>query len=265
MSSLESPSLYNALPRDSPWVRVLVLHPGSLSDPIAITLSSEKFDDSCEFEALSCTWGSLENTETIIVNDNREGQVTHNLASPLRHLRLLNEGRRLWIDAICFNQQDIDERGYQVSMMHPIFQRAKTVQVWLGPAADGSELAVQTLDYIGSSVQVACRWGDENSFILVPQDTSNSAQALVDRITRPQFPEETWRAIDDLLNRSWFKRLWARQEIQHANHLFYNAIHENSVEGRFNGPDEISGLIDPLSTSDSPGAINVNCGSSTIS
>jgi Heterokaryon incompatibility protein (HET) len=38
----------------------------------------------------------------------------------------------LWADAICINQDDIDERSFQVAVMGRIFADSKNATVWLG-------------------------------------------------------------------------------------------------------------------------------------
>jgi hypothetical protein len=43
---------------------------------------------------------------------------------------------RLWTDAICINQQDLDERGHQVQLMGSIYRNAHMVIVWLGTDDD---------------------------------------------------------------------------------------------------------------------------------
>ena len=44
----------------------------------------------------------------------------------------------IWVDAICINQNDDVEKSWQVAMMWDIYQKAETVRVWLGSAADAS-------------------------------------------------------------------------------------------------------------------------------
>ena len=38
----------------------------------------------------------------------------------------------LWIDALCINQSDLQERSQQVRFMKLIYEKAKTVYTWLG-------------------------------------------------------------------------------------------------------------------------------------
>jgi hypothetical protein len=49
--------------------------------------------------------------------------------------------RLLWVDAVCINQGDEKEKGEQVQGMGELYSRATTVIVWLGTAADGSDVA----------------------------------------------------------------------------------------------------------------------------
>ena len=39
---------------------------------------------------------------------------------------------QIWADAVCINQNDLDERSSQVSMMGHIYKNAHQCQVWLG-------------------------------------------------------------------------------------------------------------------------------------
>ena len=38
----------------------------------------------------------------------------------------------MWADAVCINQNDLDERSSQVSIMSKIYKDAKKCQIWLG-------------------------------------------------------------------------------------------------------------------------------------
>jgi hypothetical protein len=51
----------------------------------------------------------------------------------------------LWIDALCIDQSDAQERTHQVEIMSEIFGRADSVISWLGPAYDNSEHAMNAI------------------------------------------------------------------------------------------------------------------------
>jgi len=63
----------------------------------------------------------------------------------------LQEARRrkhqgfLWIDALCIDQSNVDERNHQVAMMGEIYSKATSVIVWLGESTFDIERAIETM------------------------------------------------------------------------------------------------------------------------
>lgn len=87
------------------------------------------------YEALSYVWGA----STGILSCNCEGRellITPNCNEALRHLRLPDQPRSLWIDAICIDQGDSDqslkERNTQITLMGEIYGNARRTLCWLG-------------------------------------------------------------------------------------------------------------------------------------
>lgn len=140
MSDSSSISSFSSLYSPLSWSRgdlpvsLLTLHPGKGEDRLGGTISVIWLSDQCNYEALSYTWGesTLRPPPTIILNEHYELQITDNLFSALRRLRRRFRSRRLWIDALCINQTDLDERIFQVSIMGAIYNSAFQVCVWLG-------------------------------------------------------------------------------------------------------------------------------------
>ena len=95
------------------------------------------------FEALSYVWGTTSNPSKIFVADmtsavdpNALGhylEVTSNLHEALQELRDPALPRIMWIDAVCINQDDLEERSSQVSFMAKVYSHANQVVIWLGP------------------------------------------------------------------------------------------------------------------------------------
>ena len=91
-----------------------------------------------QFYALSYVWGTAPPDSMIILNG-YQAAVRHNLFAALKaiHNALMKDGflsreRWVWIDAICINQNDADEKSKQVPLMDQIYSKAKEVFVWLG-------------------------------------------------------------------------------------------------------------------------------------
>jgi hypothetical protein len=53
-------------------------------------------------------------------------------------VRLRLAGSARMVDAVCINQEDIEEKSNQVSMMNEIYSRCSTVCIWLGAPLDPS-------------------------------------------------------------------------------------------------------------------------------
>ena len=115
-------------------IRTLVLHPSrNESDPIKCTLRHIRLShEALPYDALSYTWGDPDQIHVIYLDD-REGElsVRKNCYNALSHLRRREEDRLLWIDAICINQDDMEERAHQVSLMNEIYNGASKVVVSL--------------------------------------------------------------------------------------------------------------------------------------
>jgi hypothetical protein len=93
-------------------------------------LQHASFSPELKYAALSYTWGPPGDTRQIIL-DGHKFTVRKNLYDFLLRPESRN-GVPWWIDAICINQDDVEERNSQVSMMGDIFERAEHVYVWLG-------------------------------------------------------------------------------------------------------------------------------------
>jgi len=106
------------------------------------------------YAALSYTWGDMQKRASINL-DGHQFPVTTNLEVALRQMRKrsqpairtksLNFESYWWIDAICINQEDLVERNHQVAIMRRIYKSASSVQVWLGEAADQSDMAMSVI------------------------------------------------------------------------------------------------------------------------
>jgi hypothetical protein len=177
-------------------IRLVNLLPGHETDPIRITITHAMLGSGVSYDALSYTWGDPNVTTTISVDD-LPFKITLNLESALCHLRLHSEPRIIWIDAICIQQTDVEERDQQVRRMGSIYANSNEVLVWLGPAADDSELA---LDIIGEDF---CEKIIQQE-IIEGSDTPPERELVTTR---------SLNAVVKLFDRPWWRRGWIIQEV----------------------------------------------------
>lgn len=199
-SSTKSQGHYGDLRKHE--IRLIDLYPGRLDNPLICGLRNVLLTEKPQYESLSYCWG-LNKPEVELKCNDRSILVTKNLASALRHLRHVEETRTLWIDAVCINQQNVEERGQQVALMKNIFQRSQRTLVWLGDDSRDSHRAIELVRHLAKAWQQRRRtkrfWWSQGS------------------IKIPPLYDTAWRAFALLLQRPWFRRAWVIQEASVAN------------------------------------------------
>ncbi|ORY12590.1 heterokaryon incompatibility, partial [Clohesyomyces aquaticus] len=116
---------------------------------ISVQIESSEIDSLPKYEALSYVWGDTNNSRSIQCNESSL-TVTESLYSALNSLRRQEEARLMWIDAICINQDDLEERSLQVTLMREIYLRSNAVIVWLSPEQKNTKAAWETIQHIDS-------------------------------------------------------------------------------------------------------------------
>ncbi|KAK0750614.1 heterokaryon incompatibility, partial [Schizothecium vesticola] len=106
------------------------------------------------FEALSYMWGD-QTIRTTITLEGSPFSISKHLRGAIQTLRHQTRVRYLWIDAICINQSDIQERNEQVGLMRSIYQRAKAVLVWLDREVDSSHASFQKLQKLSGESELS--------------------------------------------------------------------------------------------------------------
>ncbi|KAL8821404.1 MAG: hypothetical protein Q9223_000553 [Gallowayella weberi] len=159
-----------------------------------------------EYMALSYTWGSQGPTK-LMQCGSQVINVTPNIYAALCEISLKAEvaDKWFWVDAVCIDQQNEKEKAVEVKRMNLIYTAAWWVLVWLGPADEDSDLAMDKLT------------GLTNIMTPLPIDAGDR-EAVQRRLAPADHP--VWTAIVKLYNRSWFRRLWILQEVILAKGIF---------------------------------------------
>lgn len=104
--------------------------------------------------------------------------------------------QKLWVDALCINQDDEAERSQQVQLMSEIYTRAFKVIAWLGPAADDSDWCFERLNFISGKNDI---FSDS-----IDYERSRYLDAAGVRLCA---------GVTAILKRSMFSRIWCVQEL----------------------------------------------------
>lgn len=235
------PRTYRALSPSTQEIRLLSIS-NSLHGNLIVcntqTVSLKDASTKFRFVVLSYRWGAAHASHEIILNGH-SFYVRPNLWSFLNVIREQPE-MILWIDALCINQNDIEERNQQVRFMGDIFRSARMVLSWLGagnagePNANMRSLEISKLDETPSaSIGIA--------FELMSQVWSSTSHAAEDfdndqtmaETDNERLPilhtglteDDLWQSVVTLCQHPYWERAWVVQEIllSSTNYLLYGA------------------------------------------
>ncbi|KAH7346049.1 heterokaryon incompatibility protein-domain-containing protein [Pyrenochaeta sp. MPI-SDFR-AT-0127] len=192
--------VYRPLSLDSRQIRIAYITKGSRSDPLEATLLRTSLDALPSYEALSYVWGRDQSVAKLALNGHCIN-ITPSLQGAMMQLRSSTEDRLIWIDAICINQEDPEERSKQVQLMRDIYSNAKRVIVWLGEEAEDTKAGVEFL----KALEVHSSPKEHAADVL--RAAPSNLTAILNGIR------------ELLLDRSYWNRLWIVQEVMCAKDL----------------------------------------------
>lgn len=197
-------SLYSPLDAGRKEIRILHLYPsGSLTGPVHCHLETVSLQDEAKprYEAISYVWSEHVGTAPITINNTLVHDAPASSVNVLRQFRLESKKRRLWIDALCINQADLDERSSQVAIMGDIYRNTEITRIWVGDEDEDTGVAVQ--DFKALSEDIFPSVMDEDLLLREGIDI----EKVVD-----QAGIHDLRAVAGFLGRVWFSRVWVLQE-----------------------------------------------------
>ncbi|GLA08012.1 hypothetical protein AnigIFM60653_009537 [Aspergillus niger] len=184
---------YSPLP-PGPYTRMIRLLPHKdRSAPVECTLFDYDLFETHRgkhlYEALSYTWGSGIKPQPILI-DGSLLSVTESLYTALLYLRDHQLERTLWVDAVCINQEEDDEKAKQIPYMRAIYAQADRVLVWLGEPDDSDGDAFDTIRRLAEDK------------VLMLSTSANVLSSGAD-----------YNACVKLFRNNWFRRIWVLQEV----------------------------------------------------
>jgi hypothetical protein len=115
---------------------------------------------------------------------------------------IVRVGRPMWIDAICIDQSNFEERSNHSSMIAQIYCRAHSVIAWVGVQNDDTKLAPEA---ISSILRADSKDVDETMSEEGPSTTHTGCSYIPS--------DEERSSIIKLLRRSWFERADLMHEV----------------------------------------------------
>jgi hypothetical protein len=191
----ERQHFYRPLKRDE--IRLLVLNPGTEDEPIECYLEHYPVGSAKPYLALSYVWGITENPGRILL-DGCAFQVTANLGAFLKSIRHEFSTQVFWIDALCINQQDVHEKGFQIRLMKRVYEGASQIVIWLGDPTQNTKPA---FDYFNQNYSKDEELSSDMGRLRIEPERMSK-----------EIPPDALDGIKDLLARPWWTRIWVYQE-----------------------------------------------------
>lgn len=110
-----------------------------------------------------------------------------------------------WIDSICINLEDMQERSQQVQLMGDIYRRAQKVVIWLGEGSDDTARAFDFMHLLNKTIRE----------LQQQRAKFPTTAALVDEIRlvfHADHYQQHWDALINFCQRGWWSRVWTLQE-----------------------------------------------------
>ncbi|KAJ4861390.1 heterokaryon incompatibility protein (HET) domain-containing protein [Trichoderma breve] len=190
--------------KDSASIRLLYLHPGSFHQlPIKVSLQEFPVNACPSFGALSYTWATEDGAASLsreLLCNGASLRITENCEAALKRLRRPTEDQVLWVDAVCIDQSNIEERSLQIGLMRQIYSQASWVALWVGESSSVVDEETERKN----SGQDPCEGPLYQEFIKDRQAFQHSnSEVFTPRV----------RGLWDVFHRKWWDRLWVIQEV----------------------------------------------------
>ena len=167
------------------------------------TIYNSKDATMIPYEAISYCWSSSQ-SKTSILLEGLSFEVPCSAAEALHNLRYADLARVVWIDALCIDQENLEERSQQVRMMGDVYRNSTRTLIWLGPSLDDNR--TQRALQLCTAVSQQIVKGRE---LLELSDVS-SAIAACHSVSIPDIYDPG--LLDLVFANEWFTRTWVWQE-----------------------------------------------------
>ncbi len=184
-----------------------------------------------DFDVISYVWGPATYSKAITINGTSITilESIHQFLSLLPSLDAIPQDAWWWIDSICINQTDFSERSAQVAIMGKIYKAASRTIVWLGPTISSS-VARDTQDCSHAISALHLLHQKRKEFTIAKSGELDRAKCQTLRSSKSGV---NWKAIECLLLRPWWRRVWTLQEFIIADNLEFYCGEEHIGRGAF--------------------------------
>ncbi|CAG9984403.1 unnamed protein product [Clonostachys byssicola] len=242
--------------------------------PLTGHLRLVNLDDNPSFVSLSYVWGKGASSHYIVCEPgNCLVNIPRNCFRGLQQVTRRFGKVAIWVDSICINQNDDEEKVHQIPLMRDIYSMANCVYVWLG---DGNKASDRALKFLKKQA----RLGPRPPLAIVRAQSDDEYRDALRQYQHASWRDmiyrlSLWRLwtrkvdLDVILRSPWVFRCWTFQEFLLARDMVFlcgeetiiweelaNAIYFRHRESLSLKPVKLKSSINELFTINEPSAIN---------
>ncbi|KAK8047986.1 hypothetical protein PG996_016050 [Apiospora saccharicola] len=221
-------SPYQPLNREKKQIRLFDLFPGKDGDPITGRLRVVSLTRWTRYDALSYVWGAPEPKTAVSLEGGQSLSIGPSLHLALSDLRRKRWSMTLWVDALCINQQDDEEKSHQVPMMSDIYRAARLTRAWLNHEIDLNCPALRALPWLVENKA----YYDKLGIVVASLCWQNTIKRCLHMLQELESHDwNFWKPAIDILQNEYWSRVWIQQELVVSHEVRFH-IRNVEITGR---------------------------------
>ncbi|KAK4496805.1 hypothetical protein PRZ48_012789 [Zasmidium cellare] len=206
---------YEPLSSSTRQIRLLRILPTTTNIEIECELQTSDLPEeglSTPFAAISYEWGAATALKPITVNGKRfwiRPNCHYALLQAHRYLCRKRGPSLIWVDSVCINQDDIDERSEQVALMGKLYSAASVSLACVGPAELDSEWMFRILKSANSNCTSIC-WEEK---LFAAFNNARSTKVALNEAYKKYLHKRFHGAALCFSARTYWTRRWIVQEM----------------------------------------------------
>jgi len=205
------------LPDAKEYIRLIQIHPSDNEiAPVVCSTRIVYIEGAREYAALSYMWGDPTPVAEITI-DGKIMLVGRNCLYALwQRRKFQTSGAWTWIDSICIDQDDDDEKSQQVSVMGAIYEGAARVVVSLGDEEETGECIAYFARQLASgaySLAIADIKAYSRQLVSGPWGTNTKRPKIEFANTSIEDIEDLADALTSFGNKPYWSRVWSKYSV----------------------------------------------------
>lgn len=223
--------VYDELPDANEYIRLLKILDARKGNTVQCSIFSCPKVAAPKYIAISYTWGHPTSTASIRLNGKR-AVVRQNCRDVLRQAYAHDADQYYWVDALCINQKNLEEKSDQVATMGSTYANAIRVLACVGPTFSDSGFFFDFLNHQAKMLTSAGQ-STKGGFFHLSAASYNQLRSLgAISGRRLQMSVDMWlfsvkehtfrrigKCLSYLLGREYFSRVWIVQEMFMASQV----------------------------------------------